>query len=286
MTQLLLPSEMLASATVRIECTVPTGVSTGTAFVFGFLQTGQQHVPAIVTNKHVVKDASMVRFVFTEADAAGQPIRNQKFEISLSGLQSKWIDHPSNDVDLCIFPIGPLHGYAAQQGKKLFYSTLTSRDLPAPDEVAELQAMEDIVMIGYPNGIWDAHNNQPIIRRGVTATHPALDYEGRQEFLIDAACFPGSSGSPVFLYNTNGYLTRSGAMTMGAMRIKLLGILYAGPVYNAKGDIVVMNQPALAKPTAVSPIPINLGVVIKASQLAAFDTLLQTMIASQPRGAP
>lgn len=52
-------------------------------------------------------------------------------------------------------------------------------------------------MVGYPDGIWDEFNNQPIVRRGITATHPKNDFNGKGEFLIDAVCFPGSSGSPV-----------------------------------------------------------------------------------------
>jgi hypothetical protein len=30
---------------------------------------------------------------------------------------------------------------------------------------------------------------------------PALDDEGKPEFVIDAACFPGSSGSPIMVAN-------------------------------------------------------------------------------------
>jgi len=278
----LLPSETLAASTVRIECTVPGGVSTGTGFFFGFPYKGDQHIPAIVTNKHVVAGLTSVRFYLNEADASGQPIPGQKSEVVIDGPEAKWINHPSADVDLCAFPIGPFHGMAERQRKKLSYVTLSPGDLPTTADLGELQAMEDVIMIGYPNGIWDAKNNQPIIRRGVTATHPVLDYEGRKEFMIDAACFPGSSGSPVFLYNTGGYWSRDGNMMMGAVRIKLLGILYAGPMYSAKGDIVIMNQPAMPKPVAVSQIPINLGLVIKSSELAALGPLLEAMIGQLP----
>ena len=45
----------------------------------------------------------------------------------------------------------------------------------------------------------DEVNNKPVVRKGITATDIRLDYNGRKEFLIDAACFHGSSGSPVFL---------------------------------------------------------------------------------------
>ena len=57
--------------------------------------------------------------------------------------------------------------------------------------------VEDVLMIGYPNGLWDTTHNMPIIRRGTIATDIKLDYNEKKEFVIDAACFPGSSGSPV-----------------------------------------------------------------------------------------
>jgi hypothetical protein len=131
-------------------------------------------------------------------------------------------------------------------------------------------------MIGYPNGIWDAVNNMPIIRRGSTATHPNLDYEGRPEFMIDAACFPGSSGSPVFLFNTGGYAVRGGGLAIGT-RIKLLGVLYAGPQHTATGEIKIVAVPTLQQPIAVSRIPNNLGMIIKSARLRDFEPILKSL---------
>lgn len=85
-------------------------------------------------------------------------------------------------------------------------------------------------MIGYPNGIWDSVNNMPIIRKGITATHPRLNYNGRKKFMIDAACFHGSSGSPVLLFNTGTYATKDGNTTIGT-RIMLLGILCGSSIH-------------------------------------------------------
>jgi hypothetical protein len=48
-------------------------------------------------------------------------------------------------------------------------------------------------MVGYPNGLWDTANNFPLIRRGVTATHIKNNYNGKSEFVIDIACYGGSS---------------------------------------------------------------------------------------------
>jgi hypothetical protein len=149
--------------------------------------------------------------------------------------------------------------------------------IPTEEELAALTAIEDVIMIGYPNGLWDEKNNMPIVRRGITATHPNLDYNGSKEFMINAACFPGSSGSPVLLFNFGSYSTKSTEIVIGA-RIKLLGILYAGPQHTATGEIEIVNVPTQQKAIAFSRIPNNLGLVIKSSRLSEFDAILKSMM--------
>jgi hypothetical protein len=137
--------------------------------------------------------------------------------------------------------------------------------------------MEEIIMIGYPNGIWDAKHNLPVIRRGITATHPKLPYNGKPEFLIDAACFPGSSGSPVFLANLGSFVGAHGDLCPGN-RIALLGTLYAGPQHTATGEVVVVDVPTDTRAVAISSIPNNLGLVIHASKLLDFEAILEKLV--------
>ena len=60
------PAEQLARSTVRIECDLAGGgVGTGTGFFYSLDRDGDQHVPVIVTNKHVVEGAVKGRFLLT-----------------------------------------------------------------------------------------------------------------------------------------------------------------------------------------------------------------------------
>jgi hypothetical protein len=140
----------------------------------------------------------------------------------------------------------------------------------------ELTAVEEILMVGYPSGISDRANNYPIFRKGITATHPANRYEDRDEFMIDAACYPGSSGSPVFLYNLGNYVSKQGGTVIGT-RFLFLGILYAGPQYTATGQIKIVTIPERQDTLAQTSIPINLGNVIRASKLLDFETILKEL---------
>lgn len=277
-------SEMLTYNTVRLECHLPQGhTSVGTAFCFNFLNNGKFNVPTLVTNKHVVQGATKGIFFLHIVDAGNVPRRGTKIPVELDCFQERWIPHPDMTVDLCILPIAPIINEAQAKQVAPFFIPLDRSLIPSTEELVVLTALEDIIMIGYPIGIWDSQNNMPVIRRGITATHPAIDYNGRREFMIDAACFPGSSGSPVYLYNSGTYPTRDGGTVVGN-RVKLLGVLYAGPQFSAEGDIQIVNVPTHQKAIAVSRIPTNLGLCIRSERLLEFEPILQAAVAAENGG--
>lgn len=282
MTTSLSLSEKLAFSTVRIECELENEqIGTGTGFFFHFAKNDDIHVPAIVTNKHVVSGAKKGTFRMTLADASGEPNQQSHHAFLFENFESMWIPHPDQNIDLCAMPIAPLLQAAKKESKQLFYISLDKSLIPTKEEYEDMVLMEEITMVGYPNGIWDEVNNMPIFRRGITATHPNLDWNGNPEFLIDAACFPGSSGSPVFLYNQFGYATKSGGMAIGPGRLKLLGVLYAGPQHTVNGEVKIVAVPTQDVPVAVTSIPNNLGIVIKATKLEAFESFFHGMLCAR-----
>lgn len=271
-------SEQLAFTTVRIQCQDTSGsISTGTAWFFSFKFDDGTQVPIIITNNHVIEGSSKGLFQLTRANADGTPQIGKFDNIVIENFEKNWVHHPKPEVDLCFMPIAPLFHEANKQGISFFHIDIDENLLPTEQLLSDLTALEEILMIGYPVGLWDSVNNMPIFRKGITATHPNLNYEGRDEFLIDAACFPGSSGSPVFLYNMGNYASRDGGTVIGT-RIALLGILYAGPQFTVEGEIVVSPIPTQMKPVPLSRIPINLGIVIKAKQILEFKPIIEKML--------
>jgi len=271
------PIEQLIHSTVRIECDLGGGaISTGTGYFYVFFEDEEKHIPCIVTNKHVVRGALKGVINLTVAND-GKPLLGNFKSFTIDNFESQCIFHDDENIDLAIFPIAPLLHQAEKEKESFHYIPLTKSAIATDELLNSLSSMEDIVMIGYPNGIWDSTHNLPIIRRGITATHPRLCYNGKPEFVIDAACFPGSSGSPVFLANLGSYMDASGALCAGS-RVALLGTLYAGPIKKATGEIEVIKVPTNTKAISKTDIMINLGYVIQGSKLIDFESKLRKLL--------
>ena len=88
------------------------------------------------------------------------------------------------------------------------------------------------------------------------------------------ACFPGSSGSPIYILNENGYSDKQGNTYLGDKRVIFLGVLFAGPTTNINGEIVVMDIPTKQQAFSRTKTMINLGYYIKAHELNEFKTML------------
>lgn len=269
-------TEQLLFATVRIESDVQEEARVGTGFLFDFKVDEGKTIPVVVTCKHVVKGAIHGRFKLHLAskDDPRAPSSDSTF-VQLGNFAQRWISHPNEDVDLCAMPLAPLLQEAQRHGLSPFLIRLDESLLPSTEELDRLQAVESVLMVGYPTGLWDEVNNFPLFRRGITASHPAIDYQGKSITVVDIACFPGSSGSPVLLADQGAYATKSG-VAIGT-RVKLLGVLFQGPTLSEEGEIVIKNIPTSKRAFALTRVMIHLGFIIKARELTPLGNLLRQL---------
>lgn len=263
-------TEQLQNGTIRIEGINGNQTSTGTGFFFDF-QNGEHNIPLIITNKHVVAGSKDIKLFFKKVKN-GEPDYGPPHIVTIPNTSQTVIQHPDKDVDLVAIPTTYIYEELSKKGIRIYYIAATEDRIP--DDITqknELKSIENIWMIGYPNGLWDIKNNLPIVRQGITATSPYIDYNGKREFLIDIAAFPGSSGSPIFFYR-DFYTDKDDYRAKVGIKLYLLGILYAGPQFTAQGNVIKINP---TDPTKVlTSIPMNLGIVIKASEILEFKKIL------------
>ncbi|HLF71000.1 MAG TPA: trypsin-like peptidase domain-containing protein [Dehalococcoidia bacterium] len=258
-------AEQLLFTTVRLTAQVSKTVErTGTAFFFVH-NKDEKNFPFIVSNKHVVKDAKRGIFLFNRSDG-NHPLLGQGFQILVDNFYPQWFGHPDDDVDLSIMPFAPVIRLLEEKQLHAFFRTISSATIPDEEQVESLDAIENVLMVGYPLGLYDKVNLTPVVRTGITATPVGLDYNGKAQFLIDAAVFPGSSGSPVVLLNSGGYYDKGGSLNLGTNRFHLLGVLAEVLTMSDTGKIEVREIPTKQEPVVQIATRLNLGVVWK-SQL-------------------
>lgn len=271
-------AESLLFNTVRIEATDNSGsIVTGTSFLFEFNIDGKI-IPCLVTNKHVVEQTS-IGTIYFHTIKDDKPDYGNKYKCIIDQFESRWLFHPDKDVDLCVMFLAKYITDCKKEGINLLQVFTEEKSIISAANLELIDAVDDVVMVGYPNGIWDEFNNLPIVRRGITATHPNIDYENKREFMIDAACFPGSSGSPVFIYKPGSTmrLKHDDKPRQGNV-LALMGILYAGPQHFIDGEIIIKDIPVKKVPYLEAGIPNNLGLVIKASRLLEFKPIIEQII--------
>ncbi|BCM19193.1 S1 family peptidase [Mesorhizobium sp. J8] len=271
-----LAEQMFYCATKVATFSGPRPLQTGTGFfyVVHLAQDRTRDVHLLVTNKHVMEGADRIGLTFHKNGGDGSPVNDGEFfNVFMNIGEGSVIAHPNPDIDLCAIAMGQTLNMMRLSGRPLFYVALEKAAIPTDEIWAKFDVIEKITMIGCPNGLFDTANNMPIARSGSTATDITKKYQGKSEFLIDLACFPGSSGSPVFVYDPNGGLDRGSAtLEIGRVKLWFVGILYAGPTINNLGEIQLARRPTFQFASMM-----HLGQVIRSTEILTFDRLIQEM---------
>ena len=260
------PDHQYLYSTVRIEgVTSDKAFVTGTGFYFNFGESETGYLIGIVTNRHVFEDVTEATVKIILTDDKGVSHDTDPLSKTINDLDKKIIYHPDPDVDLCAIPltliIDQVHDVPI--GWLLSSYVYSKSDFLTDIELNELGAIEDIIMIGYPDGLMDEVNNKPIIKKGITSTHYKLDYEGEKKFLIDMYCFGGSSGSPILLYKY-GVFEMDGEAFIGR-RTRFLGVLYAGHDTSIDGEMVEVPIKKMKRPSI--EVNMHIGIALKKERL-------------------
>lgn len=278
--QLSLP-ELLSYSTVQIK----TDKGCGTGFIVSFQDAMTNSYPMMVTNKHILDGAAQIVLDFTVRDANGLPTKEMyHYESTINDLYVVKHIGEEDDEDVCVFPIAHIYRKAHNAGKSLMTFPLRVCDVNSDPLACATAQISQLIVIGYPAGMRDEVNNQPIFRTGMAATNPRIDYDGKKMFFVDVAIFPGSSGSPVLLYNDGSILNpyNNSICIDGQPRYVLLGLISQ---YWSTRDKVKYDNPYVATNpmlNATVKVPLNLGLVVKVERILELQR--QFLCEIQQRG--
>jgi len=254
--------EKLLFSTIMIETECSSAKGVGTGFFIHYQLPNSQYFPVIVTNRHVVEFCEKCEMNFTLLEN-GEPNINKKIKYILDKSDTKWFFHPDINIDIALLPMMPIDTEIKEKGNSIFYIPIDQTFFPSDDQIKDMDAVENVMFWGYPDGIWDSVHNLPIMRRGITATPVYIDYENRPIFLIDASVFQGSSGSPVFRVIQGWHTDKNGSMTT-ENSISFLGVLTEVFYKNSKLEVITTYISKKRKQEVKNEEVLDLGLVYKA----------------------
>lgn len=247
-----------------------TPVSTGTGFYYFFNDTftdGKGNVNkfgsarlGIVTNKHVVEGMEEILYYFNTTDEGEKSYQKERMRVKLD--DTSLILHPEEGVDLCVILADGIKERLEQNKKKLHIYPVTKNIRINENQLRNMNTIQNLLMIGYPNGIWDQTNNLPIMRKGINATPLHEDYQGDESFAVDIATYKGSSGSPVFIYDHGAYI-EEGKAKFGSR------LFFVGVIKQAHANSTKVNEQIEIEEM------LHIGIAIKAHKLDVFEDLIR-----------
>lgn len=273
--------KQLLFSTVRIVADTddPKKKSIGTGFLVAKKVNDTAQQIFLITNKHVIAkadDAGKIIGKFGKASFSfvknedNKPKLGDSVVINTENLTDIFLQHQDENVDLAICNISDLYNQLSQNKQSIFIRTIPIEMIPAESE--NFDAIEDVLFVGYPNGIFDQKNHLPIMRRGITASPYNVDFNGGKKFLIDAQVFPGSSGSPVFIKEQN---LRNGTLKLGTENYFFVGIISKVFHRDATGDLIESVAPTSPTTNSFSVKQmIGLGICEKSNQILELIELV------------
>jgi hypothetical protein len=168
----------------------------------------------LVTNNHVLpSEGQECRISMRIALASGQGSALSTVAIPIVGINGKYLSTigRSKEADVAALNVTPDIAMAHMDlSKKFIFTTQLGTKERLKDDAGLVG--DDVYILGYPAGIFDEENVEPIWRIGTIATDPRRGFsfnellrkqwklpEHLNGFLIDSQIYPGSSGSAVVL---------------------------------------------------------------------------------------
>jgi hypothetical protein len=246
--------EQVFFTTTRI--TIPNDNGAGSSIGTGFLYQAplnngtDKSVTLLISNKHVFQNPKgTISFNFNKKTSEDEPDFGNLQTFSGRDFSGIYTEHPNPNVDLACINASNV----TKPEHNVYYKNLYPEMVSDFSEENLIPGL-DVWFVGYPENRFDVSNNLPLLRKGYISSIPKIDFNSKNQFVIDAQVFQGSSGSPVF------------AVIDG--KFKLIGVVTETMIKHGK----LQAMPVLQVGVGIQQT-LGLGIVLKA-------TLLQELIDS------
>lgn len=177
----------------------------GTGF-FCMAETNNEHGQPgkrmfLISNRHVLRDdKEQVTITLNRRKPDGTPDHGNTRTFVYEGapLTTNSYTHPSRDVDLACLDVSDVTHTDA-------YSATMPSAMLEPIDHRLVAIGREVLFAGFPNNFYDEKNNLPLVRGGILASLPNVDFRGAGNVVIEATVFEGSSGSPVVVDSGDRY---------------------------------------------------------------------------------
>lgn len=148
-------------------------------------------IPILVTVRHVVEQGSdYMLTLHYQVDGTAH------IAAATLPCRPKWVMRENCEVCYCLAE--PLSQELKRQvGYPLYYRSIPEEAILDQEALAKIEALQPVVMPGYPVGIGTQPSGHPLMRGGWTANSPKENINAQG--YLDIAAVGGSSGSPVLI---------------------------------------------------------------------------------------
>jgi S1-C subfamily serine protease len=165
-------------------------VDTATGFFYHNKKSG---LLFLITNRHVVKEPHFPNAIKLRLHTnAADMTQNTEYPIHLyRGAKPVWRTPNPAKADVVAIPID-LNDFATHS---IRYKSLNAVNLL--DKRFRLDIGDDVMVIGYPLGLYDDVHNTPLVMGGTISSPHPIPWRREPFFLVHANLHKGTSGSPV-----------------------------------------------------------------------------------------
>lgn len=201
----------------------------------------------LVTNKHVLMNKEKAILYLNRYNKITKKF-NYNYKVEITMLDAVEFHEK---YDLAVLNINFLDNLNTET-ETLEYTTVGLGMIPNDYNI--FSNIQSIIILGYPDGLYNANYNLPIVRTGITSTPIKNTLKNKDEFIIDVPTIGGSSGSPIFAEVDN--------------KLYLIGVVYC--TLRQKFTIDRYGKRLYHSSKYTVKIDGHLGIAIRSNQIRDF----------------